>query len=101
MRAKSKALWFISLPALLLALLVLTAGPGEAVISKDEEKVCDILNEGCENQCYDKARECGKDSDRCLKDCQTICDYKRSDYLTKADKDAPCRTPLQQLADMT
>lgn len=89
MSAVSKALSFV----FGLALLVLTAGPAEATISKTEQTACDVLNEGCEDNCFDKARECGRtdsdDYDRCRKDCSTICDYKRSDCLRDADKDAP------------
>ena len=91
MSAISKSLSFVSGPALLA--LVLTAGPAEATISKTEQTACDVLNEGCEDNCFEKARECGRtdsaDYDRCRKDCSTICDYKRSDCLRDADKDAP------------
>ena len=89
MSAVSKALSFVSGPPLLLVLLVVTAGPGEALISKQEEADCWVDWQGCKSNCGEKAKECGAQESTCYKDCKTVCDYKQSDCLRDADKDAP------------
>lgn len=56
MCAKSKGLWFVLLPALLMGLSALTAGRGEAV----PKTATQCFNEGrtCRDKCYKNYGEC-------------------------------------------
>ncbi len=56
MCALSKALTLLSLPALLLPLLVLTARPGGAVISNAERDACTVSWTICADQCSDRLK---------------------------------------------
>jgi hypothetical protein len=93
MCAKSKALWLVFLPALLLTALVMTTAPGGAAINEEERNACHSKWSDCTGACSDKAKECGPDGTAdnwtCYGDCTSICDYRQSDCLTDADKDAP------------
>jgi hypothetical protein len=63
------------------------------VIDKEESDACASDLARCKSDCSINAREFGKvgskDFDSCYSDCRKICDYKKSDCLDDADKDAP------------
>jgi hypothetical protein len=58
MCAKSRVLRFVSLAALLLILLVLTADRGEAVITSAERDKCSKADVACIDNCGTKATKC-------------------------------------------
>ena len=93
MCAKSKALWLVLLPALLLVLLVLTTSSGEAREVSPAEHKCNVTYSSCELDCSAKSLECGppgsKNAVQCYKDCSGICELKHSDCLRDASKSAP------------
>jgi hypothetical protein len=93
MSAKSNALRFLAVLAVLPAMLALTVLPAGAVIDKEESDACASDLARCKSDCSINAREFGKvgsrDFDSCYSDCRKICDYKKSDCLDDADKDAP------------
>jgi hypothetical protein len=100
MSPTSKALTLAAVPALLLALLVITGGPGEAVIDKAEREICDEIRVRCKDRCNEKAKECGKvgsaNYENCYDNCVGGCEYGHSDCLRDADKTAPTRRPTMQ-----
>lgn len=91
MYVKSKALWFALLSALLLALLALTAGPGQAVPKKTADQ-CGTDHVYCLGKCGDKVAACKKNGEsgcealRIL--CKDNCDTANKDCLKDA-KTAP------------
>ena len=93
MCAKSKALLLVLFSALLLALLVLTTGPGEAVISKGERDNCTDKRHDCENDCLESTEDCGpigsKDRNQCYSDCKAKCGLIEQGCLDDANKSAP------------
>jgi hypothetical protein len=91
----SKALTFLAIPPLLMALLGLTASPGEAVITQDERDACTASWAICADSC---PRDCkgAKDLDACKSDCVGTCDIRRQNCLDEQDKTAPKRRPTMQ-----
>jgi hypothetical protein len=99
MQAQSHPWRIAFLPVLLIVLPMLTATSASAVITDTERDNCQSDWTHCESNCTLKAGECGepgsKNHNSCYKDCRKICDYKKSDCLGDADKDAPKAPPTK------
>jgi hypothetical protein len=91
MCAKSKALWFVSLPMLLLAVLTLTTGRGEAVPKTVDQ--CQTDHVYCSSECGIKEAKCNKEvgvgceAGRIL--CRDNCDTAEKDCIKDAGKGRP------------
>jgi hypothetical protein len=88
--AKSKALWFVSPPMLLLAVLTLTTGRGEAVPKTVDQ--CQTDHVYCSSECGIKEAKCNKEvgvgceAGRIL--CRDNCDTAEKDCIKDAGKGA-------------
>jgi hypothetical protein len=85
----------LAVPPLLMALLVLAAGPGEAEITQEERDACTVSWAICADGCGSKCKG-AKYPDRCKSDCRGTCDIRRQNCLDEQDKTASKRRPTKQ-----